>query len=188
MIPFKTGTFDGARDYLLSGTTLNELYRALRQRTPVAGAGISLKDVDGGYIIHAASSGETSTAPFFYTYPGTGGTFIQGGQVLAQNSITVADHLLLRTNGDPCEAGDILWLQVTGTALTTNGALTGGVQLSSATLYVGNPSSNYPTATAPSFVLCLEIGRWTVVGFAPGMRGNRQINFYPGPGFRVSLF
>ena len=189
MIPFKKGTFDGLMDYLVTGRTLNAIHAALRQRTPVAGPGITLKEVDGGYVISSSSTaeGDGNAGAFWGTYAGLLGTYLQGGTVTAGNIVTVEDFLMLRPNGDPCEDGDLLWLQISGEANITDGALTGGVSISGTSMYVGNAVLEYPTAASPGFNFTMEIGRWTPVGFSPAIRGNRGLSFYPGAGFRVGV-
>lgn len=190
MIPFKKGTFDALKDYLLSGSTLNNLYRALRQRTPVAGKDIQLQEVDGGYIIHSTASAGTREGAFWGTYSATGGLTFQGGSVTAGTSlITVPDFLLVDTSAAPLgAAGDILYLMVSGSANITGAALSGGCTVTAAGLQVGLGTLKYPTYTSSSYTLGLEVGRWTSVGFSPALRGNRQVNFYPGSGLQVNAY
>jgi hypothetical protein len=57
MFPFQKGTFDDLKSYAASGSLLNRIFAALRARTPIAGANVLLKDVDGGFEIHATGGG-----------------------------------------------------------------------------------------------------------------------------------
>jgi hypothetical protein len=191
MIPFKKGTFDALKDYLLSGSTLNNLYRGLRQRTPVAGQGIQLQEVDGGYIIHSTggSGSGSGGGAFWGVFSATGGLTFQGGTVSGDGSgtVTVPDFLLVDGTSAPLGAeGDILYLIVSGYANSTGNALSGGCTVTAANLQVGLSTTNYPTYSSPSYNFGMEVGRWTSAGFAPAIRGNRYVTFYPGSGFKVS--
>lgn len=85
MLPFPKKTFDALKTGLVSGKLLNQIWSALRERTPVAGNGILLRDVDGGFEISLADGAFGAATNFCLFYEKAGAWWVPGGVVHAGN-------------------------------------------------------------------------------------------------------
>jgi len=120
-----------------------------------------------------------------------GETYLQGGTVTGgDNSIVVEDIKVLDpATGVGTLKGKMLWLQITGDGLVTQGRLQGVFNLKKAVTGMGTslPDITLPTkdsAKGKNFYLLL--GSWTDKKFMPSQTGHVGISFCPNGGYNIN--
>lgn len=179
------GDFQAGRNYLMSGETLIAWRDALLADRIIAGTG--LKEMSAGklgrILTAEPGTGVAAAAPtgaFYGLYVADGHTYLQGGSITGGHggSETIADIKVLdATTGVGTNAGKILYLKASCTAVIFEGIMLPGVELNSATTGIATdlPENHAFTVAAPTGDLHLEIGRWTADAFLPAQAGNATV-------------
>lgn len=187
MQPHPLGNYAPEKMHTVSGAVLNSLYRALRERTPVAGSNVKLREVDAGFEISAAAPAALDGGPFRTLYTGLGGrTYLLGGCLtLTSQQFVFPDYWVVDPiTGPRGQEGELLVLRIFIKAYVADGVLLPGLTA------VGQPEiycpgtqvdPPYPTrrVPAPALPLDLPLGTYTEDGFQPWETGHRRASFCP---------
>lgn len=180
--------FEGGRGYLVKGSLLNALIRAVL-RTPVAGDGLEEIATPSGVVWRATATGSEATAgAFFRVFQDSGDWMLQGGQVMGGAGNEVLGAITLATVGSEPADGTNHWLEITGDGVTDSGILLAGFDITAATDGSGSamPANTLPTAsTATGRKVYVLLGTWEDEVFSPSQSGNVGVTFCPG-GYTIS--
>lgn len=121
-----------------------------------------------------------------YVDTDSGDTYLQGGTVTGGTGTRTIDDIKVIDSGtgNPTHAaGQHMYIEATGSGVTSDGVLLPGWNLSSASVDYGAtvPDNTLPTASSSSGKKCyVEIGVFTEDAFFPSLPGNISISFCPG--------
>lgn len=176
-------------------TWASAAWEAMRRSVPIAGPGIRISITSSGTVISAEPAKSPAVAPriegpFCGLYKQEGRWMLMGGTVTGgSGNVTVSDFVIAVSPTTP-DDGDKVWIVATGAAVTDDGVLLAGINLTTATTANGAvfPAMNtIPTAAAPTGVLNILLGSWSNGVFVPSNCGNIQLTHCPGTLSHVRL-
>jgi hypothetical protein len=178
-------TFEPQRAYVVKGSLLNQIARALQLLTPIAGPNIELKQVSQGVIITGKPGGAAAEeCNFSTTFSDEDGLKIRGGVVYGGGGAIEVDDTVIRASGASAPAdGTQVWLHVEFDATVEDDVLLPGGDVTGASIASGGsiPDTDIPTASSSSGEVNIQLGSWFGGKFgSAGGCGNFQIFHCPG--------
>ena len=151
MRPFPPGTFDPERKNTVPGRILNAIYQALRERTPVAGTGVQLRELDGGFQISGSAASTPEGGAFYRMFKGDQNrTYLQGGCLTITGRMHIfPDYWVIDPITGPRGAeGDALVIRAAVKGYVVDGMLLPGLEMLG-TPIITSPGSTVPTPLPP---------------------------------------
>lgn len=190
------GNFEEGRSYLVAGKLLNAMLQGILQRTLIPGDGIEIEERETGTVVRSLAgtegTGAGSSNAFWRVYQDETTWMLQGGQVTPRDSDdSNVDDIAIGTVGSEPADGTLVWLEITGTGVVSNGRLYGGFKVTAVADDDGTlmGADTFPTVASSTGRKChVLLGGWQGDVFFPATAGSVSVEFCPGAGYRIRRF